>query len=74
MKLLGIVLIVLGLVGLAYGGFSWTRREKVVDLGPVEVTHNKTESLPLPPIAGGVCLVAGVALVLASGRGSAKLV
>ena len=74
MKLLGIVLIVLGLVGLAYGGFHWTKKEKVIDLGPVEVTHNETKSMPLSPIAGGLCLVAGVVLVVAGSRGGAKLI
>jgi uncharacterized membrane protein YidH (DUF202 family) len=68
MKLVGIVLIVLGIVGLAYGGFTWTTKEKVVDLGPLQVTHDKTQSLPLPPIAGGVCLIAGVVLLVAGGR------
>lgn len=68
MKLVGIVLVILGLVGLAYGGMTWTTKEKVVDLGPLEVTHDKTQSLPLPPIAGGVCLIAGVALLLAGAR------
>jgi hypothetical protein len=68
MKLVGIVLIVLGVIGLAYGGITWTTREKVVDLGPLQVTQDKTQSLPLPPIAGGVCLVAGVLLLIAGGR------
>lgn len=68
MKLIGIVLIVLGIVGLAYGGITWTTRDKVVDVGPIQVTRDKTQSLPLPPIAGGVCLVAGVILLIAGGR------
>jgi uncharacterized membrane protein YidH (DUF202 family) len=67
-KLIGIVLIILGVVGLAYGGIQWTTKEKVVDMGPLQVTHDKTQSLPLPPIAGGVCLVAGVVLLVAGGR------
>ena len=67
-KIIGIVLIVLGLVGLLAGGFSWTKREKVVDLGPVEVTSENRESLPVPPIVGGLLLVAGVVLVVAKGR------
>jgi len=67
MRLVGIALIVLGVCGLAYGGLSWTRREKVIDAGPIQVSRDKTESLPLPPIAGGILLIAGVAL-LASGR------
>jgi uncharacterized membrane protein YidH (DUF202 family) len=68
MKLLGIVLIVLGVIGLGYGGISWTQQKKVVDLGPVEVTHDKTESIPIPPIVGGICLVAGVLVVLGDRR------
>ena len=68
MKLVGIVLVVLGVLGLAYGGVTWTTNEKVVDLGPLQVTHDKTRSLPLPPIAGGVCLIAGVVLLVAAGR------
>ena len=68
MKVIGIILIVLGVIGLAYGGLTFSRKEKVVDLGPVEVTRTERERIPLPPIAGGICLVAGLALVLA-GRG-----
>ena len=68
MRLVGIVLVILGVVGLAYGGVTWTTKEKVVDLGPLQVTHDKTQSLPLPPIAGGVCLIAGVVLLVAAGR------
>lgn len=68
MKLIGVVLIVLGIVGVAYGGISWTRRSKVVDMGPVEITHDKTQSLPIPPIAGAVCLVAGALVLMSGGR------
>ena len=68
MKALGVVLIVLGIIGLAYGGFTWTSREKVVDLGPLQVSQDKTKSLPLPPIAGGILLVAGVILLVGGGR------
>ena len=63
-KVIGIVLIVLGVAGLAYGGFSWTRRETIVDAGPIEITADKTERVPLPPIAGGLLLIAGVVLVM----------
>ena len=71
MKMLGIVLIVLGVVGVLYGGFTWTTKDKVVDRGPVEVWKDKTHSIPLPPIAGAVSLIAGTALVVMSGRKSA---
>ena len=70
MKILGLVLVVLGICGLAYGGISWTHQDKVVDIGPVQVTHDKTERLPLPPIAGGLCLAAGLVMLLSSSRGA----
>ena len=61
---LAMVLIVLGVIGLAYGGISFTHEKKDVDLGPIQISHNKTDTLPLPPIAGGLCLVAGVAILV----------
>jgi uncharacterized membrane protein YidH (DUF202 family) len=66
-KILGGILVVLGLVALLYGGVSWTRRDKVIDAGPIQVTTEKKESLPISPIAGGVMLVAGVVLLLKRG-------
>ena len=69
MKALGIVLVVLGLVGVIWGGITWTRDEKVVDIGPLEVEAEKRESLPIPPIAGGLCVLAGAALLVAGRRG-----
>ena len=68
MKLIGIVLIVLGVIGLGYGGLHWTEQKKVVDLGPVQVTRDETKSVPIPPIIGGVSLVAGVLLVVGDRR------
>jgi hypothetical protein len=69
MKLvLAIVLIVLGVMGLAYGGISFTHQKKDVDLGPIQVSHETHDTLPLPPIVGGVCLVAGVAILILGGR------
>jgi drug/metabolite transporter (DMT)-like permease len=62
-KILGIVLIVVGFVALAWGGFSFTTREKVVDLGPIHASRDKTHSVPLSPIAGALALVGGIALV-----------
>ena len=64
MKALGIVLVVLGLVGLLVGGISWTDRDKVVDAGPLEITTEERERLPIPPVAGGILLVAGVVLLM----------
>jgi hypothetical protein len=67
MRVIAVVLIALGLVGLIYGGVSWTRRESVADIGPVHVTREREKSLPVPPLAGGLCLVAGVVLLLRGG-------
>jgi hypothetical protein len=67
-RTLGIILIALGLVGLVWGGFSYTTREKVVDIGPIHATRDKTNTVPLPPIAGALALVGGIVLVAAGGR------
>ena len=64
-KTIGIILIVLGLVGLAWGGFTYTTREKVVDIGPIHATREKTHNVPLPPILGVVALIGGVVLLVA---------
>jgi uncharacterized membrane protein YidH (DUF202 family) len=66
--LVGIVLIILGVVGLAMGGFSFTRKEKVLDLGPVEATADKKHSVAIPPVLGAVAVVGGVLLVAATSR------
>ena len=56
-KTLGIILIVLGLFGLAWGGFTYTTTEKVVDIGTIHATRDKTHNVPLPPIAVAVALI-----------------
>ena len=65
MKITGIILIVHGLFGLAWGGFTYTTREKVVDIGPIHATRDETHHVPLPPVAGALALVGGVVLLLA---------
>ena len=62
--LIGIVLIAIGIVAFAYQGITYTTREKVVEIGPVEVTAEKTKTLPLPPILGAVALVGGIVLLM----------
>jgi hypothetical protein len=59
------ILVVLGLFGLAWGGFTYTTREKVVDIGPIHATREKTQDVPLPPIVGAVALMDGVVLLVA---------
>ena len=62
--LIGIILIVIGIVALAYQGITYTTREKVVDLGPIQVSADKTKTFPLPPIVGGIALVGGIVLLV----------
>jgi hypothetical protein len=67
-KTIGIILIVLGLFGLAWGGFTYTTRRKVVDIGPIHATRDITHHVPLPPIAGAVALMGGIVLLVACGK------
>lgn len=66
MRILGILLVVVGLIGVIWGGISWTQQEQVADIGPLEISTEQRESLPIPPIAGAICLIAGVALLVTS--------
>jgi hypothetical protein len=67
-SIVGILLIVVGIIGLAYGGITYTHREKVIDIGPIQATAEKHDRLPLPPIVGGLSLAAGVVLLVAGAR------
>lgn len=66
--LVGILLIVVGIVGFALGGFSFTHEKKDVDLGPLQVSHKETRTLPIPPILSTLSLIAGVGLVVVGAR------
>jgi hypothetical protein len=68
MKIVGILLIVVGVLALAYGGFSYTKREKIVDVGPIEATAKTRETVPLPPVLGGLALAGGIVLLIAGSR------
>jgi hypothetical protein len=68
MKGIALVLILFGALALGYQGFSYVTRDKVVDLGPVEVTAEKHKTVFLPPVLGAAVLVTGVALLLTSTR------
>ena len=65
--IIGVVLIVIGLIGLVWGGISYTREEKVLDLGPIEATAERRETIPVGPVVGGIALIGGIVL-LVSGR------
>lgn len=64
----GLLLIVLGMVGLVYGGVTYTRERHEVDLGPVEVNVEEKESVPIPPLVGGLAIAAGVIVFVLGGR------
>jgi len=63
-SIIGIILIALGIVSLAYQGISYTKREKIIDIGPIQATAEKKETIPLPPIIGALALIGGISLVV----------
>ena len=68
--IVGILLIVLGVIGFAWGGISFTHQKKVANVGPVQLSHKETNTLPISPILSGISLVAGVGLVVVGARKS----
>ena len=66
--LVGILLVVLGALALAYQGISYTRQEKVLDIGPIHATTETHERIPLPPILGGLMLIGGIVLLVTGAR------
>jgi hypothetical protein len=68
MKLAGILLIVAGIAGVIYGGFSYTSHKKAVDMGPIQIEKTEHHNVPIPPILGLVGIVAGGALLFMGAR------
>lgn len=66
--LIGIILIVLGIVSLAYQGITYTTHKKVLDIGPLQATEEKHHTIPLPPILGALALVGGVIVLVAGSK------
>ncbi|MFI5092172.1 MAG: DUF3185 domain-containing protein [Candidatus Acidiferrales bacterium] len=67
-SMVGILLVVLGALALAYQGINYTHRETVLDMGPIHATKDTQEQIPLPPILGGLALAGGIALLVAGAR------
>jgi drug/metabolite transporter (DMT)-like permease len=63
-KTLGIILTVAGIAMLIWGGFSYTRKVKVIDAGPIQISADKQENVNWPPFVGGIILVAGIVLIV----------
>jgi hypothetical protein len=66
--IVGIVLIIVGIIGFAYGGLGWTTEKKDAQFGPIEVTHKESRGIPFPPIFSGICVIGGIVLVVIGSR------
>ena len=66
--IIGILLIVLGIIGFAVGGFSFTHEHQDAKVGPIGIEHKQTSTVPIPPVLSGIALVGGLALVVVGAR------
>jgi hypothetical protein len=66
--IVGIILIIVGIIGFAYGGLSWTTERKDAQLGPLEIAHKESHGIAFPPIASAICLAGGIVLVIFGSR------
>jgi hypothetical protein len=66
--IVGLVLIVLGVIGFAVGGVSFTHEKQDAKIGPVEINHKETHTVPISPILSGIALVGGIGLVVVGAR------
>jgi hypothetical protein len=66
--IVGIILILVGIAGFAWGGLGWTTKKKDAQLGPLEITHEEGHGISFPPVVSGICLVGGIVLVAIGGR------
>jgi hypothetical protein len=67
-SMIGILLVVLGALALAYQGITYTHREKIIDVGPIHATADEQKTIPLPPIIGAIALAGGITLLIMGGR------
>ncbi len=68
--IIGVILIIVGIVGFAWGGLGWNEKKKDAQLGPIEISHTEGHGISFPPIVSGICLVGGIALVAIGARKS----
>jgi hypothetical protein len=66
--IIGIILIVIGVIGFAFGGIHWTTEKKDAQLGPLEIKHSERQGIAFPPVLSGLCVVGGIALVIVGNR------
>jgi hypothetical protein len=67
-SIVGILLVILGVIGLAYQGIGYTKKKDIVDVGPIHATADEHKTIPIPPVLGGMALVGGIALLIASAK------
>ena len=68
--LVGIALVLLGIVAFVYQGITYTSREKIIDIGPIQATADTKKTIPLSPLLGGLALVGGIVLVVVGAKKS----
>ena len=68
--IVGVILIIIGIIGFAWGGLGWTEEKKDAQLGPLQITHREGHGISLPPVVSGICLVGGIVLVALGARKS----
>ena len=66
---IGLILIIIGIAGFALGGFSFTHEKQDAKVGPLDISHKQTSTVPIPPILSGIALVGGIVLVVVGVRG-----
>jgi len=66
--IIGIIFIVIGVIGFAFGGIHWTTEKKDAQLGPLEVKHSERQGIAFPPVLSGLCVVGGIVLVIVGSR------
>jgi len=67
-SIVGILLVILGVIGLAYQGIGYTKKKDIVDVGPIHATADEHKTIPIPPILSGIALVGGIALLIAGAK------
>ena len=66
--IVGIILIIVGIIGFAYGGLGWNTEKKDAQLGPIEIKHQEKHGINFQPVLSGLCLVGGIVLVVVGSR------
>jgi uncharacterized membrane protein YidH (DUF202 family) len=69
MKVTGVILLIVGVIALVYGGIRYTTQKREVDMGPIQINKTEHHTIPLSPLLGVLCLAGGGVLVFAGGRG-----